>query len=214
MVTTELQNQHVAVHEPWTTGFGVGYRIKEWVNVCVEPKWHEFEFYYEGEPQNETSKITSYHTFSLGVGVYFAWQLFKDKDSAMKGLLIAPSVRFWPTVSNSQSGSFTYQNKITGQAGKIEKLAPRHRIHACCRQRQHRLFIRPQEKKIWPRSRRSFSKRSSSRRRASFSKRRSDSQSPNRPSVISQFWARESESSSCNRRHSTSNGRQTQTAGK
>ena len=27
-------------HLPWTTGFGIGYRLKEWVNIRVAPKWH------------------------------------------------------------------------------------------------------------------------------------------------------------------------------
>jgi hypothetical protein len=31
-VTTAMREEGLAVHIPWTTGFGVGYRLKEWVN--------------------------------------------------------------------------------------------------------------------------------------------------------------------------------------
>lgn len=69
-VTTDLKNQGVSVHMPWTTGFGAGYRLKEWLNIRIEPKWHRFEFYYDGETQNNRNQITAYNTMSLGVGVY------------------------------------------------------------------------------------------------------------------------------------------------
>jgi hypothetical protein len=70
LVTDELKKQGVAVHMPWTTGFGIGYRFAEWLNVRVEPKWHRFEFFYENEQQNISNEITSYNTFSLGLGIY------------------------------------------------------------------------------------------------------------------------------------------------
>jgi len=38
--TSDLERQELAVNVTWTTGFGVGYRLKEWLNVRVEPKWH------------------------------------------------------------------------------------------------------------------------------------------------------------------------------
>jgi hypothetical protein len=49
---------------PWTTGFGVGYRLKEWLNVRVESKWHRFEFYYDGESKTSVNEIDSFNTFS------------------------------------------------------------------------------------------------------------------------------------------------------
>ena len=69
-VTAEMREEGLAVHIPYTTGFGVGYRLKEWINVRIEPKWHRFEFYYDGEAQNSASQITSYNTMSLGIGIY------------------------------------------------------------------------------------------------------------------------------------------------
>lgn len=125
LVTDELREQGIAVHIPWTTGFGVGYRLKEWVNVRVEPKWHRFEFYYDGDEQNEINRVVSYNTFSLGIGVYGFVQPFKNAAGFAKGITIAPSVRFWPTVNSTlKNESFTYTNRNTGGLEKIEVLDP------------------------------------------------------------------------------------------
>lgn len=124
-VTTDLKRQNVAVHMPWTTGFGIGYRVKEWINVRIEPKWHKFEFYYDGEVQNSTNIITSYNTMSLGIGLYGHFQPFKNKSSFIKGIMIAPSVRYWPTVYSSLDGDqYTYFNKYTNSNEEIEVLDP------------------------------------------------------------------------------------------
>jgi hypothetical protein len=89
-----MERQGVLIHMPWTTGFGVGYRLKEWLNVRVEPKWHRFEFYYEGDSQISTNETNSYNTFSLGLGLYGNFQPFKKSSSFIKGIMIAPSIRF------------------------------------------------------------------------------------------------------------------------
>lgn len=124
-VTTDLKKQGVAVHMPWTTGFGVGYRLKEWVNIRVEPKWHRFEFYYDDETQNSSNPIISYNTMSLGIGVYGHYQPFKNKTSFLKGIVIAPSVRYWPTISSTlKDDKFIYQNKNTGKDEEIKTLNP------------------------------------------------------------------------------------------
>lgn len=123
--TEDLREQRVAVHMPYTTGLGIGYRLKEWVNVRIEPKWHRFEFYYEGELQNSSTQITFYNTMSLGVGIYGHYQPFKNKSSWLKGIMIAPSVRFWPTITSTLKGdSYTYQNKQTGRQEEIKTLDP------------------------------------------------------------------------------------------
>lgn len=122
-VTAEMREEGLAVLIPYTTGFGVGYRLKEWINVRIEPKWHRFEFYYDDEPQNSTNQITSYNTMSLGIGVYGHYQPFKNKTSFLKGILIAPSFRFWPTISSTlKDNSFTYLNKNTGTNKEIKTL--------------------------------------------------------------------------------------------
>jgi hypothetical protein len=125
LVPNDLKRQGLSIHEPWTTGFGVGYRLKEWINIRVEPKWHKFEFYYAGEPQNQSTQITSYNTFSLGVGLYGSYQPFKKKNNFLKGILISPSIRFWPTVSSSlKDDKFTYVNKNTNAVEEIKTLDP------------------------------------------------------------------------------------------
>jgi hypothetical protein len=122
-VTVEMREEGLAVHIPYTTGFGVGYRLKEWINVRIEPKWHRFEFYYDDEPQNSTNQITSYNTMSLGVDIYGHYQPFKNKTSFLKGIMIAPSIRFWPTISSTlKDNSFTYYNKNTGKNEEIKTL--------------------------------------------------------------------------------------------
>ncbi|HEY2581789.1 MAG TPA: hypothetical protein VGI43_08285 [Mucilaginibacter sp.] len=124
-VTSDLRRQEVAVHMPWTTGFGVGYRFTEWLNIRVEPKWHRFEFYYEDESQNVGNQITAYETFSLGVGLYGSYRPFKNKRGFLNGLMISPSIRFWPTVYSSlKDDKFIYFNKNTLKDEAITTLDP------------------------------------------------------------------------------------------
>lgn len=124
-VTADLREQDVAVHMPYTTGFGIGYRLKEWINVRIEPKWHRFEFYYDGEEQNSSNQITSYNTMSLGMGVYGHYQPFKNQNSFLKGIMISPSVRFWPTIASTLEGdSYSYLNKNTVKNEEIVTLDP------------------------------------------------------------------------------------------
>ena len=122
-VTPEMREQGLAVHLPYTTGFGIGYRLKEWVNVRIEPKWHRFEFYYDDETQNNSNQITAYNTMTIGIGVYGHYQPFKNKASFLKGIMISPSIRFWPTISSTLEGnSHNYLNKNTGKSEEIKTL--------------------------------------------------------------------------------------------
>lgn len=113
-VSGELKEQHLQVHVPYTTGFGVGYRFIHWLSLRVEPKWHRFEIYYEGD-QSETNKIVAYNTFSLGLGMYANWRPFNNSSNLLKDIMIAPSIRYWPTASSTLPGDqFVYNNRITG----------------------------------------------------------------------------------------------------
>jgi hypothetical protein len=123
-VTPELKREGVAVLMPWTTGFGIGYRITDWINIRMEPKWHRFEFYYKGDPQTSNNQLSSYNTFSLGLGLYGSWQPFKHKTNFLKGFMISPSIRFWPTVGSTRKDGFTYFNKNTAKYESIPKLDP------------------------------------------------------------------------------------------
>jgi hypothetical protein len=123
-VTSDLRRQGLAVHIPYTTGFGIGYRLKEWVNIRIEPKWHRFEFYYENDAQTKANQVTTYNTFSLGVGVYGSWLPFKKSADFLHGMMISPSIRYWPTVHSSQSNDFVYYNRNTMMNEKIKTLDP------------------------------------------------------------------------------------------
>jgi hypothetical protein len=123
-VTDELRKRGVVVHMPWTTGFGVGYRLTRWLNLRVEPKWHRFEFYYNNEIY-QSNKITSYNTFTLGMGLYACFQPFRKKENFLKGLVICPSIRYWPTVcSTLKDNNFNYYNEYTGTNEKIKTVGP------------------------------------------------------------------------------------------
>jgi hypothetical protein len=118
-ISGELEEQHLQVHVPYTTGFGVGYRFVDWLSLRVEPKWHRFEIYYEDESLsnlNESNAIVTYNTFSLGLGLYANWRPFKNSQNPLRGIMIAPSIRYWPTLSSTlPDDKFVYDNRITGK---------------------------------------------------------------------------------------------------
>ncbi len=95
------KNLGIDVHIPWTTGFGIGYRFNDWFNLRAEPKWHKFELYSAGEQQNQTNLLGAYTTFSLGIGAYANLQPFKNQTNFLKGIMVAPSIRWWPRVASS-----------------------------------------------------------------------------------------------------------------
>jgi hypothetical protein len=124
-VPDALRKQQVAVHMPWTTGIGIGYRLTEWLNVRVEPKWHRFEFHYADEQKYSSNEILGYNSFTLGLGVYGSWRPFKKKASVLKGIFVAPSIRYWPTVSSTLKGNgFAYLNQATGANEEIKTYGP------------------------------------------------------------------------------------------
>ena len=71
--------------------------------------------YYAGDIQSSENLITEYTTFTLGLGAYINWLPFKHKSNLLKGITLAPSLRWWPKVSDSLEDDFTYDNRITGQ---------------------------------------------------------------------------------------------------
>ncbi|MFT2010649.1 hypothetical protein ACMA1I_18380 [Pontibacter sp. 13R65] len=119
-----LEGQGVVVYLPFSTGFGVGYRFTQWLNLRVEPKWHRFEFYYANDVQNANNIIAvDANNYSIGLGLYGNYQPFKRKDSFLTGITIAPSIRFWPTIASGFEGnSFRYDNKRTGKMEELKTL--------------------------------------------------------------------------------------------
>lgn len=115
-LSSEMNEQKLVVHLPYTTGFGLGYRFNEAFNIRIEPKWHRFELYYEGDAQNSSTRIVAYNTFTLGLGAYYNWKPFKQKNNFLNHIMVVPSVRYWPRLSSSLKGDiYTYQNRETGE---------------------------------------------------------------------------------------------------
>jgi hypothetical protein len=116
LLSGAMKDQHLVAHLPFSTGFGVGYRFTEWINLRIEPKWHSFDIYYEGETQTAGNRLVNYTTSTLGLGLYGKWHPFKNQNSFLRGIMIAPSVRFWPNISSSLGNNqFIYENRITGR---------------------------------------------------------------------------------------------------
>jgi hypothetical protein len=116
-VNDELEAQQIDLLVTHSLGLGVGYRFTKGFNLRFEPKLHLFQAYYKGEAQQESNMIEKYSTVTIGVGAYYRWMPFEKRDSFLKGITIAPSVRFWPNVYNSLTDDqFQYSNKLTGQA--------------------------------------------------------------------------------------------------
>jgi hypothetical protein len=105
--TTQLQG--IDVHIPWTTGFGIGYRINDWLNFRAEPKWHKFDLYATSKERTSTTPLLSYQTFTMGGGLYANLKPFEKAKGWAKGIIIVPSIRYWPRISstlNNNQASF------------------------------------------------------------------------------------------------------------
>ena len=109
-----LTDAGLAAHLPYSTGFGVGYRFTEWLNVRFEPKWHQFELYYEDD--DAETPFATYNTTTLGIGVYGMWKPFKNQENFLKGFMVAPSLRYWYNVGSTlENDELTYFNTVTNQ---------------------------------------------------------------------------------------------------
>ena len=125
VLPASLQQQNVEVHMPWTTGFGIGYRFTNWINLRVEPKWHRFEFNYINGPQSTSNEITAYNTVTLGLGLYGCYLPFKKSENFLKGIMISPSLRYWPTIYSTLPGNnFKYYNNYTASLQEIKTYGP------------------------------------------------------------------------------------------
>lgn len=109
-----FKDQNVVLHLPFSTGFGIGYRLNTNLDVRFEPKLHSWEVYYKDEAQNAQNKIKEYKTFTLGAGIYYRYFPFgKSQNKALQGITTATSLRYWPNVGSTLShDSFSYTNKF------------------------------------------------------------------------------------------------------
>lgn len=116
LITKDAQDQQLAFHVTHSLGIGIGYRITKRFNVRIEPKLHMWEMYYDDGFKTAAGRIKKYNTYTLGLGAYYRWTPFENNENALRGLTIAPSVRWWPTVSSSlNDDNYSYFNERTQQ---------------------------------------------------------------------------------------------------
>jgi hypothetical protein len=117
----DFKTQKVALHLPYSTGFGIGYRFSSFFDVRFEPKLHSWEVYNESDIQNAANKIKDFKTITLGVGAYYRYMPFKNNSNkALQGITTSTSLRYWQNVGTTlRDDKFSYFNKTSN---KIETL--------------------------------------------------------------------------------------------
>ncbi len=120
-VVGEYKNQKLALHLPYSSGFGIGYRLSSFFDIRFEPKLHSWEVYMDGETQNINTRIKGFKTFSLGLGAYYRYMPFKNSErKGLQGITTSTSIRYWQNVGSTLSkDQFSYFNK---DSNKIETL--------------------------------------------------------------------------------------------
>lgn len=110
------QDQKLTEKLTSTLGIGVGYRITPGLDLRFEPKLHLYELSYDGKTEAGSAKIANYRTVTLGLGAYYRYYPFRRQNNALAGILVMPSVRYWPNVWSSLSDNkLTYANRATGR---------------------------------------------------------------------------------------------------
>lgn len=110
------QDQKLSEKLTSTLGIGIGYRITPTLDIRFEPKLHSYEVFYNGSGETAANRLTTYRTVTLGVGAYYRYYPFRSQTNALAGILVMPSVRYWPNVwSSLANDKLTYANKITNR---------------------------------------------------------------------------------------------------
>ncbi len=110
-VAGAAKDQELALHLPYSTGMGIGYKLTSALDLRFEPKLHRFEVGYDGADED----LVSYKTVTLGAGAYYTYKPFRDRNDASRGVTIAASVRYWQNVwSSLDADGFAYENTRTG----------------------------------------------------------------------------------------------------
>jgi hypothetical protein len=118
----DFKNQKIALHLPYSTGFGIGYRFTSFFDIRFEPKLHAWEVYNEGDTQNENTKIKDFETFTLGIGAYYRYMPFKNSNNKLlQGITTSTSIRYWQNVGTTLSNDeFSYLNKSTNKTETLK----------------------------------------------------------------------------------------------
>lgn len=86
--TDTERDQDLDLYSPWTTGFGIGYRLPWRVDIRVEVKAHRYRVTPPG------NKPFAYTTFSVGPAINYHQPVYN-------GLGLDLTVRFWPNVATT-----------------------------------------------------------------------------------------------------------------
>ncbi|MBC7920989.1 MAG: hypothetical protein H7Z75_07830 [Ferruginibacter sp.] len=89
--TEEQKAQGAKISVPWTTGFGVGYRLTPTLDARMEFKAHRFKVEFDNTPVK-----TKYTTYTVGPGLYYRQYLGKKT-----GFNLELSSRYWFDVASS-----------------------------------------------------------------------------------------------------------------
>ena len=121
-VVGTFKDNRLALHLPYTTGFGLGYRFTSFFDVRFEPKLHSWEVYAENAEQSLVNRIAAFQTVTLGIGAYYRYMPFKNSESSvLQGITTSSSLRWWQNVSSSRANdAFSYTNKATGKTEQID----------------------------------------------------------------------------------------------
>lgn len=118
----DYKNQQLSLHLPYSTGFGIGYRINSNLDIRFEPKLHSWEVYYKDEEQKAENKIKEYKTYTLGVGIYYRYFPFKNNNSKLlQGITTSTSLRWWQNVGSTlDNNEFSYTNKFSNKTETLK----------------------------------------------------------------------------------------------
>lgn len=110
-----LKKQGLTLHLPYSTGFGVGYRINSFLDVRLEPKLHSWEVYFAEDTQTRLNRLAQYKTFTLGVGCYYRYLPFrKSQNVFLRGITTSTSIRYWQNIGSTLSrDQFSFDNRVT-----------------------------------------------------------------------------------------------------
>lgn len=116
LISEEAKNQSLNFEVSQSLGIGLGYRISKGLNLRLEPKLHIWNVYYKDDFEKRDNKISTYNTYTLGLGLYYKWVPFESEDNFLRGLTIAPSFRWWPNVASSlDNNELNYFNNKTNK---------------------------------------------------------------------------------------------------
>lgn len=118
----DYKNQKLSLHLPYSTGFGIGYRINSNLDIRFESKLHSWEVYYKDEEQKAENKIKEYKTYTLGVGIYYRYFPFKNNNSKLlQGITTSTSLRWWQNVGSTlDNNEFSYTNKFSNKTETLK----------------------------------------------------------------------------------------------